>query len=959
MEQASFRYSIGIDLGTSNSVLAFIDLADPTLQVHTLPIPQWETLDRSIESHLVPSVIFFPTKEELEQTRIGGWKHRHIIGQYGRNQQVHTPQRVITSTKSWLCHKGIDRHSKLLPWMSMEVSQEQKVSPIEASALILNYLMVVWDASIGAAGAELAFNRQHIVITVPASFDQEAQKLTLAAATLAGYPSHTRLLEEPQAAFYSWLSLQKKQDALKSFLEENSVSFPATVLVCDIGGGTTDLSLFTVEPPNLDTAPHSPQAADTNTVLDIQRVAVSDHLLLGGDNIDCAIAKQFEEKIVTATSQLSLFAWQKLTSQSRSLKEQILSDENIHTSSETPKECYLAIPSESRNLFTRLRSVSLPQSEILQLILEGFFPFCAKTDCPFHDSSGFRELGLPYAQDSAITRHIAEFCAEYEKIDALLFNGGALTPHFLQNRIREVIGSWQNGTLPIVLQNNELDKAVAKGAAVFGSNLVANRGHAIKGGAPHGYYLEIAARQKNDTPYLLNILPHRTAYESIQRIKNIDLKVLANQAVEFRLFYSSHRKNDHAGQLLRFSQTDFLELPPLQTFIRYHTKKDQLQSVELPIIIEAKLNSIGLLQVSLVNATSGNSKQTENKENKRWDLEFNLRAAHSQASRGFSRKLVDTNNQKEYEQTDGGEKSDIVSGEIAAQITALFSKPFNQSLLKEVEQLLEVKKSSWNKNWLRQFWELFSHTMTKRQTGEDYEAAWFNAAGFFLRPGYGVNLDEQRIQYLWNVTNLGISHPKSKGVREQYFIMWRRVAGGLDSQQQKALYNEILFLLKSHTKQAQEAFRMVCSFEQLPLKQKKELFSILLDGVSLHKEKYCDYYLWGLGRLLSRIPLYSTEEHIMPPDFVAECFNVFKSLDWTKPNLISCGNLFSQASRMTKQRALDISPDLRDAVIEKMRLSKSKEKLIKPVADYVKVEYDDLALLFGESLPSGIVLSSF
>jgi hypothetical protein len=282
---------------------------------------------------------------------------------------------------------------------------------------------------------------------------------------------------------------------------------------------------------------------------------------------------------------------------------------------------------------------------------------------------------------------------------------------------------------------------------------------------------------------------------------------------------------------------------------------------------------------------------------------------------------------------------------------------FSLTLMRDLEEILHRKRESWNPLWLRLLWEPLHAAITRRRAGgPDYEAAWLGAAGYFLRPGYGVPLDDFRIHQLWNIRSLELAYPKVKLVREQYYIMWRRVCGGLGRGAQEELYAEALPALRTHVKQASEAFQMASSLEFLPLDKKHELLGLLLQGAFLKMDRHCEPYLWSLGRLLSRRPLYAGEDAVMPPSAVEGCYLMLREWDWKAPNHRYIPTLFGLACRRTDNRALDVPPELRRRVLAMMIAAGARESLVEQVREYVPVKREDLNILFGEALPSGLAI---
>ena len=583
--------------------MAYMDMRAAAGRSQIAEVPQWTTVDRSLAHPVLPSFVYFPSRvDELHNAPLSR-ESRTVVGLLARDMAGSAPGRVFTSAKSWLCHAGIDREARILPWQSREIPPGEKVSPIEASALLLGYLRVAWDQTMAEIDSADRFDLQQIVITVPASFDQDAQRLTLEAAALAGFPRSVRILEEPQAAFYAWLERHPESEALKSALSGRKTPDRAHVLVCDIGGGTTDLSLFAVSFPQ-DLPPR------------VERTAVSEHILLGGDNIDLALAKLLETRSAEGSQGLSPRAWQCLVARCRALKEQALTEDPSEE-----KEYRIAVGEPGVGLFAGARVAVVRQREILELIDQGFFPRCAPEEQPRGHAMGLGEIGLPYARDTAVTRHMARFLSGRPQVDAVLFNGGTLTPPSLQRRLVEQLAFRQEGRGPTVLQIEEPYLSVARGAAQFSRELALGRHRLITAGAGHGFYLEISPEQDKSGTYLVCVLPLGTPVEERLQTTKLDLQLLVNQPVEFRAYSSTRRNEDHAGQIVKLNEHDFHRLPPLHTIARLEPGRYKIRDQSIPVALESRLNALGLLQVFVVSAT----KQIDPPE--RWELEFNMRGS--------------------------------------------------------------------------------------------------------------------------------------------------------------------------------------------------------------------------------------------------------------------------------------------------------------------------------------------
>ena len=511
------QFSIGVDLGTTNSALAYVPLTGDA-EPEALAVSQWETPAALVEAPTLPSFLYLPEDGRAAELpgRVpgtGGW----IAGRLARRRAGETPGRVVRSAKSWLCHHSADRSAPILPWGSEDLAPTQKISPVRAAALILNSLRDAWDSRFARSG--FPFDAQEVTITVPASFDAAAQRLTLDAAEEAGFPGSVRLLEEPQAAFYCWLERHGSAEPLWEGSDPHAVE-PRRVLIVDIGGGTSDFSLFELRP------------GASGAIPDIRRVAVSEHILLGGDNIDLALAVLMEPRLVAERGQMSGPQWDHLVASCRDLKERALSGLG------SAQEHYVvALPGRGSSLVAGAQTATLARDEVERLVLDGFFPVCNARARPFRTQSGLRDWGLPYAADSAITRHLADFLRDRPRVDAVLFNGGSLHAAVLRQRLLDQIAAWQGGARPIELENAEPDLAVARGAARFGKLLHAHAGR-IAAGAARAVFLQAqtapAATNEAVPPSLICVLPLNAPAEQVFEINTSGLEVRTDQLVSFQ-----------------------------------------------------------------------------------------------------------------------------------------------------------------------------------------------------------------------------------------------------------------------------------------------------------------------------------------------------------------------------------------------------------------------------------------
>src|ERR1022692_1836943 len=498
---------VGIDLGTTNSALAYIDDHEAEdvefPPVHIYETPQLVAAGRVEARRTLPSFLF------LEEGQ--------PVGVYAREQGAIVPTRLVHSAKSWLSNADVDRTAKILPWDSPETGRV--MSPVEVSARIIGKFREEWDRSMGAPLAE-----QDIVLTVPASFDEEARELTVMAARDAGLEKLT-LLEEPAAAFYSWIANNLAQSRKKLFDGQ-------VVLVCDVGGGASDFSLIRV--------------SREGDLVNFTRTAVGKHLLLGGDNLDLTLAWLVETKLA---SKLSIRQRSGLRRQCLAGKKKLLNDPDL-------KSVEIAVLGAGSALIGRSLKSEILREEALELALEGFLPFSQRGEGPKDEKrSLFRELGLPYVSDPAVTRHLNEFLEPTGQIpDAILFNGGFFIPEILRNRVAYVVGQWY-GRRPEIFENVDLDLAVARGAAYYSYVRSTGSGVLVRGGLPRAYY--IALGEARDGKFAAVCLMPRGAEEGAAiEIDHDALQLVANRPVSCRLYSSLTRTDDALGQVLEFDASD-------------------------------------------------------------------------------------------------------------------------------------------------------------------------------------------------------------------------------------------------------------------------------------------------------------------------------------------------------------------------------------------------------------------
>ena len=607
------KYIVGIDLGTTNSALACCDAtaAEEESRIEVRSIPQLVNPNEVAERTLLPSFLYIPGEFDFPKGSLAlPWEPepKLVIGELARKRGAESPNRLVASAKSWLSYAAVNRTAPILPWQAPE--EVCKLSPVEASSQFLQYLSAVWDSGEAGEQQELALAEQDVLLTVPASFDEEARELTRRAAEQAGY-RHVTLLEEPQAAFYAWLECQG--DAWRRRIKVGDL-----VLVCDVGGGTTDFSLIMV--------------SEENGELTLKRVAVGDHILLGGDNMDLALARVLQQRLEASGYRIDTWQLHGLWHQCRIAKEKLFE------SSKTLRRP-ITLLGKGTKLIGGTIKTELARDDLDQVLVEGFFPKVASGELPTRQRRiGFQELGLPYAADPAITKHLARFLSEQVRNSPevagirrgrsglacpthILFNGGVMKAAVLRDRVVEVLNSWlrQEGFDALgaeqILEAPDLEHAVARGAAYYGKAR-RGRGVRIRSGASRTYYIGIESAMPAvpgmEAPLkALCVVPFGMEEGTEVTIPDREFGLVVGEPAEFRFLSSSVRKQDQVGSLLEDWGADVEELSPLDVTL----KLDGQQGTVVPVRLETRVTELGTLEVWCVSRDGTH----------RWKLELNIR----------------------------------------------------------------------------------------------------------------------------------------------------------------------------------------------------------------------------------------------------------------------------------------------------------------------------------------------
>ena len=593
MSNPNARYVVGIDLGTTNSAIGYVDTADEKPAVRAFAIPQVTQPGTVEERATLPSFLYLAAAEEFAAGALAlPWsEHKNALvtaGEFARSHGWKVPMRLVSSAKSWLCATHVDRTAPILPWGAPD--EVGKQSPVSVSTAYLLHLRGAWDRAFPSA----PLAEQDVFLTVPASFDAVARELTVRAAVEAGLPKIT-LLEEPQAAFYAWLAGQG--EGWRKQLEVGDV-----VLVCDVGGGTTDFSLIA--------------ASETDGNLALERVAVGDHILLGGDNMDLTLAHQVRARLEAEGHKLDNWQMASLVHSCRQAKEDLL---NHPDRASAP----IVVLGRGSKLIGGSIKTELPRAE-LDILLDGFFPMVDAEARPQKARrTGLRELGLPFAADPAVTRHLAGFLGgqreQHRRATAVLFNGGVMKGRPLRQRIIETLDAWSDSPEDDlkVLEGNDLDLAVAHGAAYYGL-VRRGKGVRIRGGTARAYYIGIESSMPavpGMSPPLkaLCVAPFGMEEGTEAALPDEELGLVVGEPAEFRFLSSSTRRDDHAGTMVDDAEQQLAELAPVSAELP--AENGEAGQV-VPVTLKSRVTEIGTLEL-WCEERGGNRR--------RWKLEYNVR----------------------------------------------------------------------------------------------------------------------------------------------------------------------------------------------------------------------------------------------------------------------------------------------------------------------------------------------
>ncbi|SAL47783.1 chaperone heat-shock protein [Caballeronia cordobensis] len=921
---ARARYSVGIDLGTSNTVVAYAETGSHDIRV--FEIEQLVGAGEVAAQPLLPSLRYHYAPGELKSEDLqlpwGEMEAPAVIGRFARALGAQVPGRLVSSAKSWLSHAAVDRLAPILPWGAGD--DVEKISPVIASASYLAHVHAAWNERF----ADAPLDQQDVVLTVPASFDEGARALTLEAARMAGLDT-LRLLEEPQAAFYDWLFHHRATLA-------DELAATRLVLIVDVGGGTTDLTLI--------------QVAMKDGEPELTRIGVGNHLMLGGDNMDLALAHLVEKRLTGGDTRLSAARLSELVERCRATKEQLLGA----TGDGAPASASITLLGAGSKLIGGARSADVTRDELERIIVDGFFPMVSASDRPTRARGGIVEFGLPYASDAAITRHVAAFLgqhagearkaldvpAETPAIpDTLLLNGGVFRADPLARRIADTLSAWR-GEAVNVLANGHPDVAVARGAVAYA---LARAGHAprIGGGSARSFFLLLeddasAARG-------VCVLPRGTEEGQPIHLADRTFALTLGAPVRFHLASSVAEAGFKAGELadLAAASGDFVRLPPIATVVDPRAA-GQGKASETAVQLTTSLTEVGTLEMHCIAVDD---------PARRWLLEFQLRrdgqdsdetASEAHPALPKAIELID--------RTFGAKSQDVGPKEV-------------KRLRAQLEQALGAR-DGWDIALLRELFGALFERAKKRRRSADHERLWLNLAGYCMRPGFGHPLDEWRVEQLWTLFDQGIQYSNESQIWSEWWTLWRRAAGGLPEAAQLRLLDDMAFVLQppgtSRYRKAagaaragyEDMVRLAASLERVPVERKIEVGEWLLTRLRKPSENVQSW--WALGRIGARAPFYGSAHGVVPPDIAVAWLDAILALDWKKVDPAAFAAV--QIARMTGDRSRDLPDDVRLAVVQRLETMGAPAAWIAMVRETVELDRADEGRVFGETLPAGLKL---
>ncbi len=935
------RHVVGIDLGTTHCAVAHSPVG--RVDVRLFDIPQL-TAPGALEARpLLPSFLYLPTEGEFAPGDLKlpwtpeGEEGSDPVGELARQRGAKVPGRLVASAKSWICHGGVNRRAPILPWSAPEGTPQ--ISPYTASVRYLEHLRTAWDA----AHPQAPLAEQEVVITVPASFDEVARELTADAARAAGLPD-IRLIEEPQAALYDFIGAHA--DDLRAALGDARL-----VLVVDVGGGTTDLTLVRVHPGK-----GTPE---------LERIAVGGHLMLGGDNMDAALAHHVLAE-AGITRRLDPTEWAALVQQARRAKEQLLA-------ADAPPSTRVSIQRRGRRLLGGTKTVELERDAVRDLLLDGFAPHTGPDEVADRKGrAGLTTLGLPYTTDAAIPRHVCAFLRRHARAaaeagaqvvdglprpDRILLNGGVFNAPALVERLRAVFGGWF-GEAPVdLLPHTSLDTAVARGAARFALGR-RGLGQLIGGGTARAYYVGVEGAEGRKRAFC--VAPK--GMDDGSQIDTLEQRfdLIVDRPVNFPLYAYTGDRNDPAGAVIDVDG-ELDTLPAIQT--RLKRQGDMWvdpQTGRVPVRLSSTLTEDGALELYLL---------TLELPPRRWRLQFSLEPDGSAA-----------------EESPGAEVpgAEVPGAEAEARSRPEPAKPeplppkFKEAqraiarafgpgrVSADPKQAKGVRRAiedlvggrgQWSLSLCRALFDVLLEREPYRGVSALHEMNWLRLLSWAIRPGFGLIGDAARVEKLWALHDAGLKHPKAKANWGEWWILWRRAAPGLERAQQQALFEDVKPWLAPGVKQPQgprahghpEMIRLLGALERLSPEQKVaagQWFEAWFKKINSW---------WPLGRLGARELFHGDRGDVVPRDVAEGWLRTLLELDWKTAD----GADFAAVllARFTGDAGRDVDKALRDQVLQRLTAARASSVWIDMLTRPTALSAGDAKRLLGDALPAGLRLA--
>ncbi len=835
------RFVVGIDLGTTHTVVAYSEI-DPKRKGAPDPrifeVAQLVTPREREALALLPSCLYAPLAGEVDGDP--DW----VAGELARKRGAEVVGRSVSSAKSWLSHGTVDRLAAILPWGAADApdgAPPRRISPVDASARLLAHIREAWDRDL--PDAPLA--EQDVVLTLPASFDEVARELTLRAAEQAGL--RPVLLEEPTAAFYAAM---RGERAIRELVSDGAGE-ERTVLVCDVGGGTTDLSLMGVT------------KASAAPWFSVRRIAVGRHILLGGDNMDLALAHVAESRLSKkADGRIEPGELAQLVLSCREAKERILG-------SAQADDARVTVLGRGSKLVGGARSTTLKRDEVERVVLGGFFPEVVEAQATERPRGGVVSFGLPYERDPAITRHVRQFLTRHASEmprgapDALLLNGGVFNAKPIVEALIVAISSFGGDAPPSVLPGTDPDLAVARGAVLYG---FARRGVGVRieSGASHGYYVALAPERDGAEVRAVCILP-RGAKEGVRHEAGRRFELLVGRSVRFDLFASDVARHE-AGALVPIDDDEYERLPPVVARLPASGKEESV-----PVHLGGELLSTGQLELACTEAGQAGA------PGRKYRLEFQLRDAPRATSMPPPpASLIPARLSVGPSSTSRAPVAPSKLGEAERIIDRVFGKKNEadpretKDVLRDLEKLLG-DRVTWTMEVARALADrLLINTGSRRRTAAHERAYWL-LLGYCLRPGFGDPGDPARIERAWPLFEGRLAFPDEPRGWQQFFIAWRRMSGGLAESMQTAIrdaFDPVIAPAEAKLKKPKrvpeapdELLATLAALERVPVARRVQL------GERIHEKTWGsdDPRLWGaIGRVGARVPVYASVHHVVP-----------------------------------------------------------------------------------------------